>query len=77
MEEVRGYDGDDKCDQYEFVLSSLLILGKINSSDIQPIMNKFRALAGEKGYISVEDDIVCEQAVDDVSSSIHRFDSYE
>jgi len=69
MEEVRGYDGDDKCDQYEFVLSGLLMLGKINSSDVQPIMNKFRALAGQKGYISVEDDIICEQAADVVSSS--------
>lgn len=33
---------DDVVDQYEFVVSSLLSLGKISSDDISPIMDRFR-----------------------------------
>jgi len=46
---------DDIVDQYEFVVSSLLSLGKISSDDIAPIMDRFRTLAGEKGYIQISD----------------------
>jgi len=48
---------DDIVDQYEFVVSSLLSLGKIDSDDIGPIMDRFRTLAGEKGYIQSTDPI--------------------
>lgn len=58
VDELQPYDHDDKVDQYEFLVASLLMLGKIDSDDIRPIMNKFRALAGEKGFISVDTDIV-------------------
>jgi Ion channel len=47
---------DPHVDQYEFVVASLLNLGKINSSDIKPIMDKFRKLAvtqGDNGYIDL------------------------
>ena len=46
---------DDVLDQYEFVVSSLLSLGKIDSDDIGPIMDRFRTLAGPKGYIQLSD----------------------
>ena len=47
---------DNKVDQYEFVIASLLNLGKVTSEDIKPIMNKFRKLAkssGDEGYIDL------------------------
>lgn len=40
---------DPVVDQYEFVVASLLNLGKISASDVKPIMNKFRRLARSKG----------------------------
>lgn len=46
---------DDIVDQYEFVVSSLLSLGKISPDDIGQIMDRFRTLAGEKGYIQISD----------------------
>jgi hypothetical protein len=55
VDELQAYDHDDKADQYEFLVASLLSLGKISSTDIAPIMDKFRALAGDKGYIAADD----------------------
>lgn len=46
---------DEKLDQYEFVLGSLLVLKKVKTNDIVHVMNKFRELAGDKEYISIED----------------------
>mmetsp|Transcript_24070 Transcript_24070/g.56920 ORF Transcript_24070/g.56920 Transcript_24070/m.56920 type:complete len:624 (-) Transcript_24070:175-2046(-) len=43
---------DDKLDQFEFVLGSLILLGKVGSDDIMNIMDKFRELAGTNGYIA-------------------------
>lgn len=48
---------DDILDQYEFVVSSLLSLGKISSTDIGQIMDRFRDLAGEKGYIQISEQL--------------------
>lgn len=48
---------DDILDQYEFLVSSLLSLGKISSDDVGPIMDRFRTLAGEKGYIQLSDQL--------------------
>ena len=45
---------DDKIDQYEFAIASLMDLGKITHSDLKPIMAQFRKLAGTKGSISVD-----------------------
>lgn len=42
---------DDHIDQYEFLVGSLLMLKKIDKRDVAQIMDKFRALAGERGYI--------------------------
>jgi hypothetical protein len=50
IEDMNG-DDDDKIDQYEFLVGSLLMLKKIGKSDVAQIMDKFRALAGESGYI--------------------------
>lgn len=46
---------DDVVDQYEFAVASLISLGKISSEDIAPVMDRFRTLAGTKGYIQISD----------------------
>jgi len=48
---------DDKLDQYEFVVGSLLLLQKVKTDDINQIMEKFRELAGDKTYISVSNEM--------------------
>ena len=67
VDEMQAYDCDDKVDQYEFLTASLISLGKVDSDDIRPIMDKFRTLAGNKGYISVTEDI-CEEKIDEDST---------
>ena len=57
IDEMQAYDHDDKVDQYEFLVSSLVTLGKISSDDIRPIMEKFKGLAGSKGYIGIHDTV--------------------
>ena len=57
IDEMQAYDHDDKVDQYEFLVSSLITLGKISSDDIRPIMAKFKGMAGSKGYISIDDPV--------------------
>jgi hypothetical protein len=52
--DFQAEDHDDKLDQYEFLVASLLSLEKIKADDVTPIMEKFKALAGERGYISIE-----------------------
>lgn len=47
---------DDKLDQYEFMVASLLLLNKIEQSDVDQIMDKFRELAGDKQYVCVEEE---------------------
>lgn len=70
LEDMQGYEHDDKIDQYEFVVASLLSLNKISSDDITPIVDKFKALAGpSKTYISIEDQKAEEQDVTHVSST--------
>lgn len=69
IDEMQAYDHDDKVDQYEFLVSSLISLGKLNSDDIRPIMDKFRRQAGDKGYIAV-DDVVEEETINDDSAEL-------
>ncbi|KAL7562552.1 hypothetical protein ACA910_015436 [Epithemia clementina (nom. ined.)] len=57
IDEMQAYDHDDKVDQYEFLVSSLIYLGYLDSERIAPIMEKFRSYAGKKGYISAEQNI--------------------
>ena len=71
IDEMQAYDNDDQVDQYEFLVSSLLTLGKISSDDIRPIMDKFRDLAGVKGYIDL-DDAVSEASIGDSSEDIRE-----
>ena len=56
IEDMKGGNSmDNKIDQYEFMVGSLLTLNKIQPSDVAQIMDQFRALAGEKGYIMYSD----------------------
>uniref|UniRef100_A0A7S4RY40 Potassium channel domain-containing protein n=1 Tax=Ditylum brightwellii TaxID=49249 RepID=A0A7S4RY40_9STRA len=61
-------------DQYEFVVASLVTLGKVTADDITPIMDKFRKLAGKKGYIELEDEMAeREQLENEVATQSERF----
>ena len=51
IEELQPYENDGKIDQYEWALASLVILGKVRYDDLLPIMDKFRDLAGQSGFI--------------------------
>lgn len=53
LEDMQAGDHDDKLDQYEYVVASLLSLNKISASDIAPIMDKFRVLAGNREFIAL------------------------
>lgn len=55
VDELQPYHHDDKIDQYEFLVASLVILGKISYSDVVPIMDKYRSLACDEGFIKVEE----------------------
>ena len=56
IEDMKGGNSmDNKIDQYEFMVGSLLTLNKIQPSDVSQIMDQFRELAGEKGYIMYSD----------------------
>jgi hypothetical protein len=61
--DMQADDHDDKIDQYEYVVASLLSLNKISSEDIIPIMDKFRALAKGKEYISLEEQAATDETV--------------
>lgn len=56
IEETQAYDQDENLDQFEFLVGSMLMLGKITSDDIKPVMDRYRELAGGKGFISLEQD---------------------
>uniref|UniRef100_A0A7S3L4G4 Potassium channel domain-containing protein n=1 Tax=Amphora coffeiformis TaxID=265554 RepID=A0A7S3L4G4_9STRA len=51
--DFRSDEFDDTVDQYEFAIASLILLGKITAEDLDPIMDKFRALCGPEGLIDV------------------------
>lgn len=53
VHEFRTDEFGNNVDQFEFAIASLLLLGTITRDDLEPIMDKFRALAGPKGYINV------------------------
>ena len=60
IKDMKGSDTSDpaadaRIDQYEFMVGSLLMLNKINQGDVEQIMDKFRELAGDKGYIVYND----------------------
>lgn len=74
IEETQASEEDDKVDQYEFLVASLLTLGKLTSEEIEPIMDKYRELAGNKGFILVtedaEKDNVSKEDDDDLSKDV-------
>ncbi len=51
IHEMQGSDENDSVDQFEFMIGSLLMLNKVDRNDVGQIMDKFRELAGDKGYI--------------------------
>ena len=56
IEEMQAYEHDGRVDQFEFLVGSLLVLNKISSDDITPIMNRYRSLAGDRGFITMGED---------------------
>lgn len=52
---MRSHDEDRSIDQFEFAIGSLLLLGIISSEDLEPVMDRFRALANGDGLIVAED----------------------
>lgn len=72
IDEMQAYDHDDKVDQYEFLVSSLISLGYLDSERIQPIMDKFRSYAGEKGFISAEDHIDDDPQDDELQAELEE-----
>jgi hypothetical protein len=54
IEDLQADVHDDDVDQFEFAISSLVALGKLSSSDMVPIMDKFREWADETGYITID-----------------------
>ena len=78
IEDMKGGNSiDDKIDQYEFMIGSLLVLNKIQKSDVAQIMDQFRQLADGTGYIVYSDAAVMEsnpdEVVDDKADLIHDF----
>ena len=48
-------DVEPEIDQYEFVIASLVLLGKITSDDVRPILKKFNKLSGKANKITAAD----------------------
>jgi hypothetical protein len=55
IKEMQSHEHDDSIDQYEFAIASLLTLGTISASDLAPIMDKYREMAGDSGYIDISE----------------------
>lgn len=55
LDELQPDENDNRIDQYEFAVASLLNLGKIHFDDLKPIMDKYRLLANKSGFISLEE----------------------
>lgn len=57
LKDMQSHDSgsDDRIDQYEFAIASLLTLGTVSASDLEPIMEKYRQLAGDTGYIEISE----------------------
>jgi len=69
LEDMQGENSDGKIDQYEFLVGSLLVLNKLERSDIDQIMDKFRQLAGDKGYIDYVEETADEIGMENVTST--------
>jgi hypothetical protein len=46
---------EPEIDQFEFTIASLVLLGKITSEDVRPILEKFNKLSGESNKITAAD----------------------
>lgn len=48
-------DRDNKLDEYEYLIGSLITLEKLKREDVKEIMDKFRELSGDDHVIDVTD----------------------
>ena len=48
---------DNSSDQFEFLVGSLVVMGKITSEDVKPILDKFQQLTGEKSNKITSSDV--------------------
>lgn len=48
-------DVEPEIDQFEFTIASLVLLGKITSEDVRPILEKFNKLSGKSNKITAAD----------------------
>jgi Ion channel len=77
IDEMQAYDHDDKVDQYEFLVSSLVSLGHIDTEAVKHIMDKFREHAGDKGYIAMDDAIMDENPNAEQSEVANEYEVLE
>mmetsp|Transcript_13755 Transcript_13755/g.23418 ORF Transcript_13755/g.23418 Transcript_13755/m.23418 type:complete len:235 (-) Transcript_13755:219-923(-) len=63
IDEMQADDHDDKIDQFEFTVASLLQLGKIDPDDVRLIMDKFRQLCNDDGFIRFDSKARQEQEI--------------
>jgi hypothetical protein len=77
IKELQSHEHDDSVDQYEFAIASLLTLGTISVSDLAPIMDKYRELAGESGYIQILEAVEKEAVDTPPSNEEERIDMEE
>uniref|UniRef100_A0A7S4KC64 Potassium channel domain-containing protein n=1 Tax=Odontella aurita TaxID=265563 RepID=A0A7S4KC64_9STRA len=59
-----GAEHDGRVDQYEFVLASLLMMNKIDASEVTSIMDKYRDLVSDSGFIELDDVVETKLAQD-------------
>ena len=55
IDDMQADEHDDKIDQFEFTLASLVQLGKVDPDDVRLIMDKFRELCNVEGFIQVDE----------------------
>ena len=48
-------DIEPEINQFEFTIASLVLLGKITSKDVRPILEKFKKLTGDNNKITAAD----------------------
>ena len=71
--EAQEMEHGGKVDQYEFLVASLVHLGKIGSKDVIPIMDKFRSLASDDGFIDLGSGVPTDEATnEEVDEELQR-----
>lgn len=55
IDELKTEENDGNVGQYEFLVASLVQLGKLSSKDVIPIMEKYRSMANAEGFIAANE----------------------